>query len=55
MKINEFSGDIIFSKQELIDAAISMSKGKTNMTAREIYSNLCYIFGPYYWGNDYIW
>lgn len=22
MKINEFSGDIIFSKQELIDAAI---------------------------------
>ena len=55
MKINELSGDMFLSKQELIDAAISMAKAKTNMTAHEIYSDMCYILGPYYWGHDYSW
>lgn len=55
MRISDFSGDMIFSKQELIDAAISMSSKSPNMNAHEVYSYLCYILGSHYWGYDYVW
>ena len=52
MTYSAITGEPIFSPRELLDFSLRAAE-LSNISAKEIFDDLCYLLGPHYWGYAY--